>query len=404
MTDELVLTYDPLTLPTAQHRAGLAGLVVLIDTLKQRYKGPLPDCRATPQGQVIVPLTRESLQTVVDDLYDGFWEERSGAHKPPGKSFRNLQERTGPDGKRRFTWEQVAPKADFHRGLGMPEPWRKLWREAVWSTLRGVPRTRGPFEERADGHACTLGQNLWVALRKWTDAQRRGRHSNTALSSALYIGAQDENAEQVPFVDTPDQGLLLHFWPVVMGVGEARRLKVSDGHPTEEIAGYVLAVPDVADVWAFAEEFPDTIGQLDEQTAGYRPRDAVLSIPQEGALEYLRHLSTLARARAGQGNLQYSVTGVEVYLMVKRGRNIMLLSTGRVAADADLLNEYEIIRGRRYRHPVLKAQLILNLLRGEPWYRGFGRVFDTQPQEIFLHVATQFGADARRRLAVGVEE
>ena len=40
---ELTLSYSLFDLPSAQHKAGLAGLLLLIDSLRQRGADPLPD-------------------------------------------------------------------------------------------------------------------------------------------------------------------------------------------------------------------------------------------------------------------------------------------------------------------------------------------------------------------------
>ena len=47
---------------------------------------------------------------------------------------------------------------------------------------------------------------------------------------------------------------------------------------------YVLVVPDVSDLKGFVKEFPDTTAQSRPELAGYRPRGAVISLPQEGGL------------------------------------------------------------------------------------------------------------------------
>jgi len=86
-----------------------------------------------------------------------------------------------------------------------------------------------------------------------------------------------------------------------------------------------------------------------------------------------------------------------VFHMDKRGNNIPLLYSGRVTADARLLAAYELVR-RRYRNVLFRRQLLLNLLRSDPWYRGFGRMFATQPQSLFVgNTGKFFQADVVRK-------
>src|SRR6266542_5991884 len=103
--DTLQLVYDSYSLPTAQHRAGLAGLIVHLRTLEDRRIIPLPSYSLHGDGAVSLTVTRASLQVVLDDLYDGFWDERLSRSKPSGSSPRNLHETTvqvkAGDGKTR---------------------------------------------------------------------------------------------------------------------------------------------------------------------------------------------------------------------------------------------------------------------------------------------------------------
>lgn len=405
---EMELTFDPFTLPTAQHRAGLAGLLVLIESMHRRKAKPLPKVSRSDDGKVSVRLTKESLQTLFDDLYDAFWEERKSNEKPKGTKIRNIRrvdadEVDAGTGKREkaYTFEAVAAKGAFLKALGMPDPWLKLWRESIWATLRGVPKTRIPYEERAERKHVREAGALWKELEKFEQTRARNRLHTVNVASSVFIGAQAANAERVPFQGMADEAFLLHFWPVVIGVYVP---EVIDRDGKRKFVGYVLAVPDVSDPNGFLLEFPDTVAQLGNEMAGYRPRDAAISLPQEGGLEYLYHLMSLVKARAQAGEIAYNVVGVDVYHLGKRGNSIHVLAADRVAATHYLLEEYEAIRGC-YRDPLFKRQVILNLLRGAPWYRDFDRVFAKNDRERFIgSQAERFSADTRRRFETGRQE
>jgi CRISPR-associated protein Cmx8 len=61
-----------------------------------------------------------------------------------------------------------------------------------------------------------------------------------------------------------------------------------------------------------------------------------------------------------------------------------------------LLDKYEAIRDN-YRDPLFKRQRILNLLREEPWYRGFDQLFSRNSLERFIgSQAYWFSTDSRK--------
>ncbi|KUJ96916.1 MAG: hypothetical protein XD41_0136 [Desulfonauticus sp. 38_4375] len=68
--DKITLSYNLFDLPTAQHKAGLAGLLVLIESLKRRNVSPLPEVEEMTPSRVVISFTKESIQVLFDDLYD----------------------------------------------------------------------------------------------------------------------------------------------------------------------------------------------------------------------------------------------------------------------------------------------------------------------------------------------
>jgi len=396
------LIYDPFALPTAQHRAGLAGFLVLVDSMRRRKIKVLPEISVHSDGTVTVALTKKSLASTFNDLYDAATAERESPRKRKDKKKREIkplreEKRTDPKtGKERtvFIYPQIIPKAAFLAGFGMVQVWLKLWREAIWETLRGVPRTRIPYEERAEGETVSEADATWSELQKFQQRRAQNEIYAVDISSSIFIGAQAANAERVPFRGRADEVFLLHFWPVVMGVYVPQVIDREGG--SKFTGSYVLVVPDVSDLEGFVQDFPDTIAQLKPELAGYRPREAAISLPQEGGLEYLHHLTRLTKAKAERGELAYSIAGVEVYHLEKQGNNIRMLGADRVSMTPRLLEKYETIRGC-YRDPLFKRQRIFNLLRGEPWYRGFDQLFSRNNSERFIgSQADWFLTDSRK--------
>lgn len=394
MPDAIELHYDLSTLPTAQHRAGLAGMAIAIDTMRNRRLPDVPDIRCDAHSARLV-LTKTTLTALFNDLYDAASEEsrqygirknRDGVAVEPIRTEIDTtpDPKTGkPRARTVYIYPQVVPKAPTLDALTMPAPWLKLWRDAVWATLRGVPKTRLPYEQRADGLPATEAAHQWDDLQREARSAVKGQPYVTEVSSALYIGAQVANAERVPFLGSPDENLLLHFWPLVMGVGEGRVLTLDHDAAREETTGYVLAIPDVTDLDGFVEGFRARVGQLSEAMAGFRPRNAVLSLPEEGGLSYLSNLAAIARAKASTGNIGFNVADIEVYHLAKRGNNVAMLGSGRVPASREIVEQYDAIR-HDYRNLLLRGQLIRNLLRGQPWYAGFNHLFAVRDLDLFL--------------------
>jgi CRISPR-associated protein Cmx8 len=404
---EIELSYDPFALPTAQHRAGLAGLRVLIESMRRRRIEPLPELSINNDGRATLRFTEESLQNLFDDLYDAGWDDRRSNEKPQGKKIRNVRriemDESAPTTNRRrwiYTFEAVAPKGAFLRALGMPDPWLKLWREAIWYTLcGGSPQTRIPYEQRAEGKHVKKAEDAWEDLQKFRQAKAKNRLHCVRIAGSLFIGAQAENAERVPFQGRADEAFLLRFWPVVMGL---YRPETIDREGQTKFVGYVLAVPEVSDLEGFVQVFPDTIASLGNEMIRFGlPREAVISLPQEGGLEYMHHLMSLARAKAQRGETAHNVAAIEVYHLkppdyTKNERMVRIIGADRVTAATALLEKYEAIRGH-YHDPLFKRQIILNLLLGEPWHGGFDCVFAQNDFGRFIgSQAERFSRDARR--------
>lgn len=404
MPETLLLEYNLLDLPTAQHRAGLAGLVLVAQTLQRRGMNPLPEIEAVSPTEVSILLAEASLATLLNDIYDATTEEVLAKTRRKDQEPLRIEQvaesdaRTG--GERhspRYVYPQVVPRAAPLEALSMPLPWLKLWRDAIWGTVRGVPKTRLPYEQRA------RGLPLVETGRIWADLKRAARMPalETDLASPLYIGAQAHNAELVPFRGRPAQNLLLHFWQTVAGVGEVWRAEYDRKRDTVDSkpAGYVFAVPDVADVPEFVDEFAASAAQLSTEMLRYRPRDAVLALPAEGGLQLLRQLTLLANARATQGDVRYAVSAIEVYHLVKRGNTIPLLGTAVVPARSDIADGYNAIVAARLRNSFFRAQLINNLLADRPWFSSFGALLDTLDPHLISSTSGGFSADARRKFA-----
>lgn len=425
----VTITYDLFDLPTAQHKAGLAGLLLQIRHMNDPGKSPKP--KAVPKlveltrTSATVEFTAESVQCLFDDLYaaeravvkvKSKWPTAKEI-KPPEEVEEELEEK-GSDGQTRkktvkvkyYFYEQVQPSGNVLRQYitNAPEQWLKLWRDMLWAIPRGNPQSRAPFEERADKAPCGEGANAWADLAKAEKARAgNGFHTNQVAGS-LWLGAQAVNAEGVSFEGRVEHTLLLHFWPLT-AQAYAPQMVQPDG--TSEFVGYVLAIPEVADLKGFLADYPRMLGELGKDVRGYRPAEAVIDLPAEGALSFLEHLARLTSEKGvdiDYNPLAFSLGSVEYLHLAKFGNNIKILAAGRIVPRPGLLSRYLAIVGRvgekpPYGNPLFRRGLLLALLDSLPWYKPFGKLFAEWDASFFVPTEhppslSWFWADARKKL------
>jgi CRISPR-associated protein Cmx8 len=409
VTESIVLEYDLFDLPTAQHKAGLAGLVLQIRSMQADDRielGRIPSIDMTPHSARIT-FTEKSMQGVFDDLYDSEWTEVFVRSKWAGATPKREVMRPvfDPQSKatkdvKHFVYNIVLPKMPFlARKMEADDPWLKLWRAMIWTIPRGINTTRAPFVDCAEGRHCSEGVNAWTEIGKYVVGRERNQHRTAPISSAIMLGAQAVNAEGVPFYGRIDQNLLLHFWQVVVLTYVPQRLD-DDGKLEPE--GFVLAIPEVADLDDFCSTFPKVVDSLDRSTRGFRPAEALIDVPVQANLEFLKHLLDLAASRTKGRPIEYSVSAIESFHMKKEGNTIKLLAHDRVADHPNLVEAYKRIQND-FRNPLFRAATLRALLRDEPWYAEMSGLFAERPWPFFVHddatpkYIPRFGTDAREK-------
>ncbi len=451
--EQITLTFDLLDLPTAQHRAGLAGLVLQIDAMGPG--GYSKDSKLVPEIEDLtattarITFTRDSMQGVFDDLYSAKLVEVVVASKwsnvdpKPGEHF--IERRDPKTGELKpapgFAYDVVQPQAPCLDRHLQPSarPWLNLWRQMVWEILRGGNnvRSRAPFNERAQDLSCGEGSSAWSDLCEFQEKITKSQFKTKPISGALMLGAQAVNAESVPFSGRVDHNLLLHFWQVVVLTYVPQAVSKKDAKV--ERVGYVLTIPDVADLREFREAFPEILGSLDAEHPDRTPDAARIDLPAQANLEVLRKLrgreseSTAEKAarrnlrRAGArpadlGTVQTlatdkalnegwtgSVRAIESYHLQKAGNIIKMLSFARVAARPGLVDDYDLI-ARTFRNPLFRAARMRALIREEPWYGSMIELFSEYPWPFFLEgdetpkYIPRFGRDARELFRAHYED
>ncbi len=409
----LTIEYDLFSLPTAQHKAGLAGLLLMIETLKERKKAPIPVVEQLSATGARIAFTRDSLQTVFDDLYDSAKVEQESKTKWKGQEPKAVREKEilvdeKTKFEKRFVYDAVQPKGAFLQRL-YPDGdglYVKLWRDMLWSTLRGIPATRNVYEERAEGKPCTMAGDLWTSLNKSAALRKKGQSRTESISSAIFIGAEDANAEKVPFRGAVEHNLLLHFWTIVSLISVPRMVSLERSADKalrikRDDCGYVITIPEPSNLLDFCLDVREFLCKLETNVAGFRPKSALIELHEEGGLEYLYHF---ARNKIDKmEEISLSLCAVELFHLQRQGNRIRQLAENRILPSKHMLRDYENLR-KAAANPYFKSLCIRNLLDGRRWYEDAGRITQHNPMPLFVFCIGRtpreirfFGDDARKK-------
>ena len=374
---EVEVVYDLDRLPSAQHKAGLAGLLLLIeDMTERRAKGrlkpdtrPIPEVIAqTPSGATIC-FTASSVQSLFDDLYDAEPFEIKSKTKWAGTAEKRIDlnpDAKGDEPKRYFVYDSVKPSGHFLANYteGDKEHWHKLWRDMLYAVPRNKPTTRQAYKTRAEDNPTKEGSDAWKLLVEREKAKFRGALATVELAGSLMLAVQAVTAEAVPFLDRVEDQLLLHFWVLTARIFVPQ---VIDEEGKNEYVGYALAIPEVADLGEFNRAYKGWLRKLGTERAGYRPRGAVVALPEQGPLEFLENLDRLVVERTLDSRPARYLTGVEFFHMVVAGNNVKLRGHGRIPVVEALVEKYSNL-SQAYDNPIVLRGLLLAMLRCQPWF------------------------------------
>jgi CRISPR-associated protein Cmx8 len=409
LPDVLDLEWSLADLPSSQHRAGLAGLALMLDWLNRRPV--VPDAlreHVIEERRLRLRCNVIGLQSLFDAVYAAALVEKpeTNLRKDRDKQViepRRIEERVELDKKGKekktkvYIYDQVEPGGAFLAEWDGSERklWIKLWRDFVWQILRGVPAQRRPYEDRAEGVPGT------EAVELWPDIAAAGAGKRVEQPSTYFLGAQQFNAEGVSFYDRARLQLLLHFAPLAFTIYQPEVLDPLDDKT--EFKGFAAVVPDVANLKLYVELYPDVMRTRSPDAQGYRPRGSVVTLASESALAALAEIA----ARAGQAYAGLAVSdvvsGTDVFHLEKQGNNVRMLSSARVAPSLELLSSYAERRGRLW-SPLFRRQWIVNLLHQKPWWTGFDRVCATAAYKTQTIGSAKFCHDCRALFSAHLEE
>jgi CRISPR-associated protein Cmx8 len=412
----LTLEYQLAELPSSQHRAGLAGLVLIHRWLERNsdFKKKVDDgmiCKISSSGEgAKLEINQLGLEALFDEIYAATSElttetklrtnKRTGEEIEPNEineediidkktNQPKIDKATGEIHKKKvYRYPVAIPKGSFladsqydKSSDGKNGLWIKLWRDVVWSILRGVDATRKPFESRtSDDHKYTEDTaKVWNGLTK-------SEKVVVDLPSTYFLGAQASNAESIPFKDLARYQFLLHFWLFaaqiyIPQVIKTKKDKESKQHVEQrDFVGYAIAIPDVANLKRFCDKFLNQLEKRGIEKSGYRPRDAVVDLVAESGLDLMSRLSDQLTVKTGEQSISRTLLGVDVIHAEKQGNNIRLLSLQRVDPDEPTIDRYNLIK-KSYWSCIFRRQRLLNLVSNRPWYMGFDTLLCTMPYE-----------------------
>jgi CRISPR-associated protein Cmx8 len=394
--DILTLDYQLAELPSSQHRTGLAGLVLVVaqwldrqPEFKQKVEAGAI-CRVTRLDDrgATLELNQAGLAALFDEIYDASTEEQERLQPLKNKQKEVIpplreegREETDAKGKTKtkkvYIYPVVVPRGSFLADSSYDQSfdgknghWIKLWRDMVWSILRGVPATRKPFEMRAEGIPAEDHKAVWTQLLQPSEF-------TVDLPSTYFLGAQANNAENIPFKDRARFQFLLHFWPFAAQIYVPA---IVNNEGKRDFVGYAIAIPDVANLRRFCGRLPKILKERSIEISGYRPRDCIVDLAVESALDMMKRLRDRITQAAGEQSTASTVYGIDVIHAEKQGNNVRLLSIARLNPEDAMIDEYSQIR-QTYWSPLFRRQCLLNLVNHSPWYHEFDALLCTLPYE-----------------------
>jgi CRISPR-associated protein Cmx8 len=374
-------------LPSSQHRAGLAGLVRMIQWIKCQqpaYPGVCECIDLGPNGCTF-RFDRIGLKSLFDETYaatEGTVELKvSYKDKKPINTIvksETKKNKNGEDETKEITYyvyPKIIPKAGLLSDIDVGEkPYLKLWRDMMWTIPHGIPTTRLVFENRAKGLECKDWSDMWEVLKK--------PNQIIGQSSSFFLGQMAETKERLSIKDEAKNQLLLRFWPYVTQIYVPQMMvrDKGDTYKSEFVKNaYVIVVPDVSCLDDFVWDLPNITkhnlvdGKIPLQ--GYLPRDIVVDLPAESALDMAIRLKEYTAIKTK--NWSDLVLGFDVFYASKDGNSIKIKNILRVDPSEDILNKYSFFRSIGLWDVLFRQQYLRNLMNGSLWQNGFTKMFET---------------------------
>jgi CRISPR-associated protein Cmx8 len=389
---EKLLTYSLSELPSSQHRAGLAGLILLLTRAVRSNNGAVCEVAELTEYGATLRFNEQGIAAVFDEVYAATEEliPQESARKDQVavkiEEREEIDRKTGKTKLKKFHYyPQVVPKGSFLEEMDTSQKkvWIKLHRDMLWSIMRGRDKQRIPFKTRADGKAT----NDWKIAWEQINAESA---DFVPLSSTHFIGAQEFNSECVSFLDKPTHQFLLHFWPFASQIFVPVTV---DRDGKMDLSDYVICMPDICRLSDFCADYVTVLKNRQNDSAGFRPKASLVEIPEEAGLEMIRRLRETLQNESGRQQTADLIFGIDVFHMSRDVNNVRLRYSGRIEPLRSRDDEYSNLRNV-LRYGPFRRQRLLNLVKGLPWYTGFEKVLCELPTEQGF-LSPFFSRDAR---------
>jgi CRISPR-associated protein Cmx8 len=342
-------SYDLYTLPTAQHRAGLAGLI-----LQARSAGFGAIVEEVDPHSATVAVTEANLTALLDDLYDAEEVEVESESKWKGKTPVRVGSKAKEEGGKSkvvpvYTYMQVQPKCPFLARRVSACRFLDQTRRQATNVYRLAPLSKQVYEQRAQNKPCGEGQKFWAKLASAKPVE---------TSSSIRLGAEGKTGDGDLFRGDPWEALLLHFAQVVTLPFSIKQFEIESGRLVTKWRGTASVVPEVADLDAFCDLFPGVVDELALE------KTQIVEAPEQAGLDLTRRICDLAVRKGTDSPLEYCVSAAEVYWTERVGvrKTLRIISVSRVDGGPDLGRKYGLIR-KQYRSPLFRAVATAALIK-----------------------------------------
>ena len=402
----VTLKYVLSQLPSSQHRAGLAGLVLMIRwSQKQLEFKNLANAKLKvtdlDADTVTVQFNLAGFTALMKAHFSAAFEERERSKKRANskQKYRTIKRQVcNPNtGKTKETifyiYTDIVPQGDLVRSfepislrdspsqseVGLAEPidsnnlvWTKLWQEVTWAVLRPRHNQRLPFTAMVNGEIPSEIEKIWQCLSDCPDAKVK-------LSSTYMLGAQAKNNEGMPFSDVAKHRLLLNFWSYVARIYLPLKINAK-GEP--KLYGYAIAIPDVRHLAAFCEHFPSILRKRDTREQWGKPRSAIVRNLEETGLDSLGSIHTYLSQLKAKLNIEELLFGIDVFHIFrpqdKPQSKPQILSIQRYLPYRNAIVEFTQLKDRLY-SPLFRQQYWQNLICARPRIEGFYNILRDFP-------------------------
>ncbi len=403
-SEPISVTWSLAELPSPQHRAGLAGLVMLVKyTLRHNCpNGAILKEVSLDESRYELQMNISGLSWLFDKVYratvgESFskTQRKDKKTKEPKRHLRvEVRKERSDKGKEKEVSYYVYPALDPHGGplteltpQGDDGKWMKLWRQWLWDTIRSRDRQRIPYKTRAeagievtsdeenegDGEDEGDVQMAWSAL---------SLNKGIDQASTYFLGAEKVNAENIPFTDVGRNWFLLHFWPFCIHVFQPRSI---DAFGKYKSNGYVACVPDVTRIMKFIARYEHSLRH--ERTVDAdriwknSPKQSIVDLADAAALESERWLEGSIEQRAMTSDAR-ATAGFQVIHAERKGNSVRIRSNRMITPTREMTNYAHVVGGCRSH--LAKHQVLVNILSSRRWWEGFDRVCATNGKDLTI--------------------